>query len=490
MLHLLYGWFYKNMKITNLPVPTLESTNTDINFHSMQGSASGITAGGEPLLANSDTALPPVKRAINDSSTTGVNRADDTVRHHPKNTDDTAHECLTVSLPERDIRHSLSPDGCTDRAAGKKREQQCLTPTATSEHRTPEAVGYNEPDNCPGQRNVWSYPGIFGQGFVFMDNSPSGNYCAKYANIPDTVKPKTIRIGNQQLITLDTSQPFVDSLQVLNPAPLVWYKFSFLADFLLKNNKIEYIVDIGCGHGAISLLLQKYLNEKGFQIKVVPVDIRSDFARDPNRPRKPLPLNIIPAQEIAGADPATTLFVSMHPFTGGPTQFSSLMREIAEGESEFYITTVIKNNPGCFVLTTEDPYLSSPQDLIPPELTYAKHYWVLPDISTRGELVWEAEAAEINAENSDIHQLNQFLANLPAKRASYLGWISSEENLMRRQKLSGSYEEFPDDSFSYWLNDNLRSEGLRGLDSIRSGLEKDKLVMYGWHVYRQDVDVS
>ena len=181
---------------------------------------------------------------------------------------------------------------------------------------------------------------------------------------------------------------------------------------------------------------------------------------------------------------------SIHLFTGGPTQFRSLMYEIAEGESEFYITTVIKNKPGCFVLTTEDSYLSSPQDLIPLELTYTKHYWVLPHKATWGELVWEEKAEEINAENSDIHQVNQFLADLPAKRGSYLGWISSEENLMRRQKLSGSYEEFPDDSFSYWLNDNLRSEGLRGLDTIRSGLEKDKLVMYGWHVYRQDVDVS
>ena len=166
------------------------------------------------------------------------------------------------------------------------------------------------------------------------------------------------------------------------------------------------------------------------------------------------------------------------------------MYEIAEGESEFYITTVIKNKPGCFVLTTEDSYLSSPQDLIPPELTYTRHYWVLPHKATREELVWGAKATEINVENSDIHQLNQFLVNLPAKRASYLGWISSEENLMRRQRLSDSAEEFPDNSFSYWLNDNLRSEGLRDLDSIRSGLEKDKLVMYGWHVYRQDVDVS
>lgn len=485
------------MKVTNLPVPTLEWINTDDNFPSVphQVSVSGFSVGGGLSLANSDTAPSPVRRAKIDSSTTGVNRAsrhDDTVRHHPKNTDDTAHECQTVSLPERDIRQSLSPDGCSDRAAGKKREQQCLTPTATHEHRIPEAVGYNEPDNCPGQRNVglMPYQGIFGQGIIYMDNSPIGNYCARFANIPDTVKPKTIRIGNQQLITLDTSQPFVESLLRLDATPLVWYKFSYLADFLLKNNTIEYIVDIGCGHGTVSLLLQKYLDEKGFQIKVVPVDARADFTIDFDSPCKPLPLNVIPAQEIAGADPATTLFISIHPFTGGPNVFRPLMYEIAEGISEFYITTVIKNNPGCFVLTTEDSYFSSPQDLIPPELTYTKHYWILPHKSTRENLVWEAKAAEINAENSDIHQLNQFLVNLPAKRASYLGWISSEENLMRRQKLSGSYEEIPDDSFSYWLNNKLRSEGLRGLDSIRSGLEKDKLVLYGWHVYRQDVDVS
>ena len=475
------------MKVINLPVPTLDSSKPEINSHSMphRGSVSGITviSGGGPLLANSDTALPPVKMAKIDSSTTDVNRADDT-----------AHENQTVSLPERDIRHALSPDGCTDRTDGKIREQQCfhITPTATHEHRTPGAAGCNEPDNCPGQRNVrfMPYPGIFEQGITYMDNSPTGNYCARYANIPDTVKPKTIRIGNQQLITLDTSQPFVESLQWLNSIPLVWYKFSFVADFLRKNNKIEYIVDIGCGHGAVSLLLQRYLDEQGFQIKVVPVDVRADFDCDLDSPCKPLPINVIPAQEIAGADPATTLFISIHPFTGGPSVFRPLMYEIAQGKSEFYITTVIKNNPGCFVLTTEDSYSSSPQDLIPPELTYTKHYWVLPHRSTRENEVWEEKAAEINAENSDIHQLNQFLVNLPAKRDSYLGWISSEENLMRRQKFSDSDDEFPDDSFNYWLNNNLRSEGLRGLDSIRSGLEKDKLVLYGWHVYRQDVDVS
>ena len=94
-----------------------------------------------------------------------------------------------------------------------------------------------------------------------MDNNPRRNCCVSYVNVSGTAEPKTVQIGNQQLMTLDASQAFVDWALEEYKSYIEFHNFSFLVDFLRKNSEIEYIVDIGCGFGAISLLMQNYLNE-------------------------------------------------------------------------------------------------------------------------------------------------------------------------------------------------------------------------------------
>ena len=521
----------KRLGTINLPLQTCKQAITEHNSHSTphHGSVStksGITVKSQngPLSASSGKTLPSLKKAKNESSTTSANRAlhhdgADTVRQLPKKHFDTIQERQTVRLSGCDIHIPLSPDDFSiypGGAAGKNIRPQkvpeapltnCpkqsfdlhgteaqnfhITPSPPQhDHRTPEAVEHNGANNCRGQRNapVTPYPGITGDSQAYMNNDPAGNYCARYAYIPDTVKPETVRIGNQQLITLDTSQPYFSSIPEDVWSTLDIFNFSFLADFLRKNNKIEYIVDIGCGDGRTSLILQNYLNEQEFQIKVIPVDVREDCAGKFASSAEQVPYNIIPAQEIAGAAPATTLFTIIHPFTGGYSKGAKLKNAIAQGKTDYYITTLIKNNPGCFVLTTEDPSLSSPQEFIPSELVYTKHYRVFPEYFPPFNLpLRQAKAAELNAENSDIHRLNQLLAKLPAQRSSYLAWIFTNE-----KQLSPSFPEgfWPDDSFRSWLKNSLRREGLRDIDSIQSDLKNDGLDVSGWHVYHQGVDAS
>lgn len=338
------------------------------------------------------------------------------------------------------------------------------------------------------------YPGTSKYTPVHMDNNPRSNYCATYANIPHGVEPKTVRIGNQQLITLDTSQPFVDLAQATKRRFLDLYNFSFLANFLSKNNTIECIVDIGCHNAKLSLLMQNYLNEQGFRIKVIPVDVRNDYANEAND-AKPLPINLIPAQEIAEASPATTLFTAIHPFTGSGSVAKRLNREITEGMTDFYLTALIKNNPGCFVLTTEDPYVSSPQRYIPPELLYTRHYHVFanfftPEATATETAIREAKAARMNAENSDIHRLNQLLAKLPEQRDSYQAAISTLKDQLQPEMLRNPDQCWPDDIFRTYLHERSRIEDFRSFNDIEYDAERNGLELRCWHVYRQDMKTS
>ena len=364
--------------------------------------------------------------------------------------------------------------------------------------RVPETGGRNGQDNRPIQQIAPGrpYPGTLKVTEFQMDNNPRGNYCARYANIPKEFKPETVRIGNQELITLDSSQPCVDPALAADKGFAAVYNFSFLADFLSKNDKIEYIVDVGCGGGELSLLMQNYLKDLGFQIKVIPVDVLNIYA-DIDDDIKPIPINIIPAQEIADASPSTTLFTAIHPYTGSSSEARRLSREIAQGITDFYITTLIKNNPGCFVLTTEDPHFSSPQDYIPPELVYTKHYKVFPNPCWtkhhESKALRRAKAAAMNAENSAIYRLNQLLAKLPAQRDSYLALITAIKDQSQPEMLQLPEQCWPDIIFRVYLGKILSMEVGGGVDiyeNITSNLEKNGFGMDCWHVYRQDVNAS
>ncbi|WP_422475502.1 hypothetical protein [Endozoicomonas sp. ALB032] len=359
----------------------------------------------------------------------------------------------------------------------------------------PEASGPIGQDRRATQQIAPSrpYPGHSSYESAFMDNSPRSNFSATYANVPVTVNPETVQIGNQRLITLDRSQAFVDPTLVEDRIDSELYNFSFLADFLRQNNTIEYIVDIGCGNAEASLSMQNYLNEKTLPIKVIPVDVSNAYAGKSDVATT-LPINLIPAQEIAGASPATTLFTAIHPYTDSGSVARQLSREIAQGMTDYYLTRLIKNNPGCFVLATEDPYLSSPQRYIPPELVYTKHYQAfandmkLDDYETNPNQ--EAKAMRMNAEKGDIHRLNHLLAKLPEERAHYLASIPAIKEKLQVELPGKPERARPDKIFKLYLDKMASTKGFRLYRDIKYDLVKNGLEMRCWHVYRQDINAS
>ncbi|WP_448217315.1 hypothetical protein [Endozoicomonas sp. 2B-B] len=352
--------------------------------------------------------------------------------------------------------------------------------------------------NAPGKAYTGSSERIH---WKHMNNTPRDNYYATYANVPLEIEPETVQIGNQQLITLDTSQSFVDKALEAEREYLEYFNFSFLVDFLRENSSIKYIVDIGCGDGKKSLLMQNYLHEKELQIKVIPVDIANTYDNVYNDD-KPLPINIIPAQEIVAARPATTLFTAIHPFTGDYDEVKGLSSEITQGKTDYYITTLIKNNPGCFVLATEDRHTSSPQRYIPPELVYTKHYhayansfwikWLEDDDRVP---FYQEKAAEMNSENGNIHRLNQLLAKLPEQRDGYLASISQITDRIKSYILKEPEKFWPDNIFNLHINDTLfmatnKSSECITFESIEDEIKRNRLEMHCWHAYRQDINAS
>ncbi|WP_252180033.1 hypothetical protein [Endozoicomonas sp. 4G] len=320
------------------------------------------------------------------------------------------------------------------------------------------------------------------------DNSPRSHYFATYANLP-SVKPETVRIGNQDLITLDTSQSFINPDLAKGKDYLEMYNFKFLADFLSKNNEIKYIVDIGCGDAKISLLLQNYLNERNLKIKVIPVDVSNAYDDYPVGV-SPLPINLIPAQEIVGATPATTLFIAIHPFTDKGAPANRLIYEVVKGKIDYYLTTLLKNNPGCFVLATEDFYCSAPHHYIPPEMVYSKHYYAYANSFTNEDRETEprrkAEAAKLSAGKSDLYRLNQLLAKLPENRQEYLTWIPRMTKTLQKDFPKEPTRLWPDNIFQLYLQQRTCIKRIKSCFEIQSDLLKKELEPRCWHIYRQD----
>ncbi|MBO9496300.1 hypothetical protein J7438_19785 [Thalassotalea sp. G20_0] len=418
-------------------------------------------------------------------------------RHGPQSHDvvpyletagDGTHEQQTVDLSSRTI---------TDLSSGLNNLHLENTSSSTVLHDqgVPEASGHNGQDNPPTQQMAprKPYPGVPKEAESKMNNDPPGNYCARYANIPKGYEPETVRIGNQELMTLD--QSFVDPNMAAGRAFAEVFNFSFLADFLSKIDNIEYIVDVGCDGGDFSLTMQNYLRERGFQIKVIPVEVFNFYDGRAND-IKPFPINILPAQEIANASPLTTLFTAIRPCTGSSSDAKALSREIAQGVTDFNLTTLIKNNPDCFVLTAQGPY-SSPQNYIPPELVYTKHCMVSVNPFSPGDhgpmALRKAKAAEMNAENSDIYRLNQLLAILPEQRDNYLASIAAIKDKLQLQMLREPEVCWSDIIFRVFLAKMLSIEWGRGVhiyDDIVSDLQRNGFLIDCWHVYCQDAKAT
>ncbi|WP_422134072.1 hypothetical protein [Endozoicomonas sp. ALD040] len=430
-------------------------------------------------------------RAVTDLNS-GINNSDTSPLPKPREADAKVASKTETEPKVANKRSAQEVNERFDPNVPKKRKTFKMTLHNQSVPETSEHIGQ---DKRPTQQNtpLTPYPDTSGYRRVFalMDNNTRHNYCARHANVTAEVEPETVRIGNQNLMTLDTSQSFVDPDLESDRSNWEEFNLSYLLDFLDKNKTIEYIVDIGCGSGGISLLLQNVLNEKNFKIKVIPVDV---YNYHDDEAIKSLPINIIAAQEIVGATPVNTLFIAIHPFTGLDYEVIKLSRDITQGKTDYYITTLIKNNPGCFVLATEDRCASSPQRYIPPELVYTKHYqafvYRIPSETDEAKALRQEKAAEMNSENGAIYRLNQLLAKLPEQRDSYLASINKITSCQQQQILRKPSEFWPDVIFELHINNDLLTEVGRTFESIKREVENNQLEMLCWHVYRQAINPS
>ena len=179
----------------------------------------------------------------------------------------------------------------------------------------------------------------YSEGFEHLaNNCESSGFSLSYANASDELISEAVQIGNQKLISFDDKQiegDFEFCSQYTKE------QFSFILDFLKKHKTIKYIVDIGCGDCTKSLKTQKYLISSGFQdVRIFPVD---------NNLNSKLPMNVIDAKAIEGANPADIMFLCIFPYTDPVLQYirskkSNQLFSIQNGE-EYYITKRIKNNP-------------------------------------------------------------------------------------------------------------------------------------------------
>ncbi|WP_330926119.1 hypothetical protein [Candidatus Sororendozoicomonas aggregata] len=278
-------------------------------------------------------------------------------------------------------------------------------------------------------------------------------------------EPEFVDIGNQKLVLPDPTQPLSDSFDNFQRTN---HNFNYLADFLKQHPTIKYIVDIGCGGGRISLLMQRYLTILGCGITVIPVDIHypyKDFEGD-----KKQPINVVPAQDIAGACGDSTLFIVLYPYTDLPQYSEQLNKDIAEKKTEYYITSLIKNNPGCFVFVSDEgDSLSKPQNYIPLKLVYTKHYTAEVRYRDRDRTDLITMAQKMSEGSGIIGQLNEVLEALPF------------------QSIKGHPDtSWPHVIFMEYLNGALSSKGLVSYDEIMREIELNDLLMTGWHIYRQD----
>lgn len=316
-----------------------------------------------------------------------------------------------------------------------------------------------------------------------------GNICATYANVPTSLILETAQIGNQQLVTFNDTHLNSIPLEVINKRECK-VDLDYLVEFLLVHPNIRHVVDVGCGDAEMSLLMQKYFNKQGLAVQVFPCDIFNEY--DPEIPfnvvanytRPPLPINMIPGQEIIGASADTTLFTVIHANTGCFHASSSTCEEINKDKQKYFITSLIENNPGCYVFASEDTGLSNPADFIPAELVYTKHFKVFTAHPPKGDSQVSL-AEKWNKKDGEIDKLNQLMKILEGERHYYLCLVKFFKHIKAAVMIDKPELAWPSIIFDYVLTHHgLRKQPLAKL--IMHVELKDKLCFSCWHVYRAE----
>ena len=319
-----------------------------------------------------------------------------------------------------------------------------------------------------------------------------GNICAAYANVHTSPMLESAQIGNQQLVTFNDTHLNSISLEAIEKRE---YKddLDYLVEFLRAHPNIRHVVDVGCGDAKWSLLMQKRFNVQGLAVQVFPCDIFNTYDREtPIRiddtstatGRRPLPINMIPGQEIIGASADTTLFTVIHTYTGCVTDIKTTCEEINKDKQKYFITSLIENNPGCYVFASEDTALSRPNLFIPAELVHTKHFRVLTDPPPKGDS--QVTLAERwNKKGGEIDTLNQLMKCWEGYRHDYLKLVNKFKLINAADMTDNPQLPWPLIFFDYILA-NHRSSKITSVGELIDDLFSDKLCFSCWHVYRAE----
>ena len=316
-----------------------------------------------------------------------------------------------------------------------------------------------------------------------------GNICATYANIPTSPMLETAQIGNQQLVTFNDTHLNSMSLEVIKERE---YKvdIDYLVEFLLAHPNIRHVVDVGCGDAKKSLLMQKYFNVRGLAVKVFPCDISNKYDRktpsetDVYYTSRSLPINMIPGQEIIGASADTTLFTVIHANTGCMTDIETTCEEINKDKQKYFITSLIENNPGCYVFASEDTALSHPNYFIPAELVHTKHFKVFSSLSPEGDS--QVRLAERwNKKGGEVDKLNQLMRCWEGFRHNYLELVKKFKHVRAADMIDNPHQPWPLIFFELILA-NQKTTKITSVNELIDDLLSDKLIYSCWHVYRAE----
>ncbi|WOG30034.1 hypothetical protein [Endozoicomonas sp. 8E] len=141
----------------------------------------------------------------------GINNSDTSPLPKPREADAKVGSKTETGQKVAHKRSAQEVNERFDPTVPEKRKTFKMTLHNQSVSETSEHIGQ---DKRPTQQNtpLTPYPDTSGYRRVFalMDNNTRRNYCARHANVPASVERETVRIGKQNLMTLDTSQSLVD----------------------------------------------------------------------------------------------------------------------------------------------------------------------------------------------------------------------------------------------------------------------------------------
>lgn len=316
-----------------------------------------------------------------------------------------------------------------------------------------------------------------------------GNICATYANVPTSPMLESAQIGNQQLVTFNDTHLNSISFEVTENY-LLKFDFDYLIEFLRAHPNIRHVVDVGCGDAKMSLIMQKHFNVQGLAVQVFPSDIfnkyegKSTFNTATNCTSRPLPINMIPGQEIIGASADTTLFTVIHANTGSMIDIDTTCEEINKDKKKYFITSLIENNPGCYVFVSEDASLSHPNYFIPAELVHTKHFNVFTDAFCNGDS--QVRLAERwNEKGGKIDMLNQLMKYWEGYRHDYLVWVKVFKHIKAAKMIGNPNLPWPLIFFNHFLARHKSCE-ITSMGELTGDVFSDKLSYFFWHVYRAE----